>query len=85
MLLYVLICLCLALLGVAGLQFLYMFYLDRIDAERKKRLHELEHNCRDLLYRLGEAETRIEEQQALLDSYYEDSDREVWADVLEDR
>lgn len=85
MLLYVLICLCLALLGVAGLQFLYMFYLDRIDSERKKRLHELEHNCRDLLHRLEEAEGRLEEQQELLDSFYEDTDREVWADVLEDR
>ena len=42
MLVYVLIGLCLSLAGVAGLQLMYMLYSDRVDKERKKRVHELE-------------------------------------------
>lgn len=86
MLLYVLICLCLALAGIAGLQFTYTFYLDRLDRERKKRLHELEAACRRLSLRLEEAELRIARQDELLAVYYQDreEDEEAWADVLED-
>jgi hypothetical protein len=86
MLLYVLICLCLALTGIAGLQMTYMFYLDRIDKERKKRLHELEHQCKVLSARLKEAQAQIEEQGELLKGFYEEyEDDELWADVIEDR
>jgi hypothetical protein len=86
MLVYVLICLCLALAGVAGLQLTYMFYLDRLDRERKKRLHELERRCRKLSDRLAAAEARIEEQEILIDSYQtiHEAD-EHWADVLDER
>jgi hypothetical protein len=62
MLYYVLIGLCLALTGVAGLQMTYLFYLDRVDRERKKRLVELEHRCRDMSAKLEAARNRIEEQ-----------------------
>ena len=37
MLYYVLIGLCFSLIGVAALQFMYMFYID-LDRERKKRI-----------------------------------------------
>ncbi len=84
MLLYALICLCLALLGVAGLQFLYMFYIERLDRERKKRLHELEVRCRNLTARLEEAEQRIARQQDLINEFYEESGEEVWADVIDE-
>ena len=36
MLLYILICVALTLAGVTGLQFTYMFYLERIDARTAK-------------------------------------------------
>lgn len=86
MLLYILICLSLSLAGVAGLQFLYLFYLDRIDKERKKRIHELEIQCKSLTYRLRQAEARIEQQTEALNSFYEDEEgEEAWADVIEDR
>jgi uncharacterized membrane protein len=39
---YVLIGLSLSLACVAGLQFFYMLYLERISDERKKRISELE-------------------------------------------
>ena len=85
MLLYVLIGLSLALAGVSGLQLTYMMYLDRIDRERQKRIHELEVKCRSLSRRLEEAEVRIIEQRRLLDEAYAEFDEEAWADVIEDR
>lgn len=84
MLLYALICLSLALVGVAGLQFMYLFYLDRIDQERKKRIYELEHQCRHLTARLEEAETRIAEQEAMVQLTAPESE-EAWADVIDER
>lgn len=86
MLYYVLIGLCLALVGVAGLQFMYMFYIDRLDRERKKRLVELEHRCKDLSLRLAEAEFRIAEQNEIIaaPNVYESQGEEAWADVIEE-
>jgi hypothetical protein len=86
MLYYVLICLCLVLTGVAGLQLSYMFYLDRLDKERKKRLQELERRCKILSKRLEDAEAKIELQEAVLDTFYEDKEMEsdeVWADIID--
>ena len=83
MLSYVLIGLSLALTGVAGLQLMYMFYLDRIDKERKKRVAELERRCRSLTRRLEDAERRIEQQDEMIATLYEE-DNESWADVLDD-
>lgn len=88
MLYYALICLALALTGVAGLQMSYMFYLDRLDQDRKKRLRMLERRCKTLTLRLEQAERRIEEQEDLLRTAYFDDDNddaEVWADVIDDR
>ncbi len=42
MMIYVLIGLSLSLASVAGLQFFYMAYLERLDREHKKRIRELE-------------------------------------------
>lgn len=88
MMMYVLIGLSLSLLGVAGLQFFYLAYLERIERERKIRLVELEHKCRYLTTRLKDAERQIAEQYELIDAIYEEDeieDDEVWADVIEDR
>jgi hypothetical protein len=85
MLLYVLICISLTLVGVAGLQFTYMFYLERIDAERRKTVALLERKCRNLTDRLREAEQKIEEQQRQLETAYPELDDEVWADVIDER
>ncbi|MER3430886.1 MAG: hypothetical protein C4325_04395 [Blastocatellia bacterium] len=85
MLIYALITLCLALTGVAGFQLAYMFYLDRLDRERKARLHELEVRCRNLAERLADAESQIESQRELIDALYCDlEDSETWAEILED-
>ena len=86
MLMYALICLSLALVGIAGLQFTYLFYLDRVDKERKKLIHDLEVECRRLSERLSRAEATIADQKRLLEMRrIEFEDGEVWADVIEDR
>jgi hypothetical protein len=86
MLLYALICLCLALVGVSGLQFMYLFYVERIEGERRKRIHELEVTARQLRLDLAEAEHRIELQRKLLAdaASLTDEQGEVWADVIEE-
>jgi hypothetical protein len=86
MLIYILITLCLALTGVAGFQLTYMFYLDKLDKERKKRIHDLELKCKNLSARLSDAEERLEQQSRMLDALYNDmDDAEHWADVIDDR
>jgi hypothetical protein len=86
MLLYVLIGLCLSLAGVAGLQLMYMFYLDRLDKERKKRLHELEIEYKKLSARLAEAESELEIKNDMLAvAYPEYEDEEAWADLIDER
>jgi len=87
MMLYVLICLCLALLGVAGLQFFYLFYLERIDDQRKKRLYELEHLSSHLTQRLEEAERRLAAQEEIIKSFSDDQEQEdeAWADLIEEQ
>lgn len=86
MLVYALIFLCLSLAGVTGVQMMYMFYIDRLDKQRKKRVHELEMQCRSLTRHLREAEERIEEQDEVLDSLSSGTgEEEAWADLLDDR
>lgn len=86
MLLYVLICLCLSLAGVAGLQLMYMFYLDRMDRERKKRLHQLEVECRNLASQLATAESELRMKNEMLASAFPElEEEEVWADLIDER
>jgi hypothetical protein len=85
MLMYALICLSLALLGIAGLQFTYLFYLDRVDKERKKLIHQLEVECRRLSTRLADAEARVAEQDLLLNKLLVETNDELWADIIEER
>ena len=89
MLLYGLICLSLSLAGIAGLQFFYMAYLERVDRERKKRVKHLEQHCKYLTSRLKDAEAQINEQTDFIEAIYEEfeseDEEEVWADVIEDR
>lgn len=84
---YVLICLCLSLAGVAGLQFFYMAYLERINNDHKKRVITLERTVRSLSRRLRETEESMSERFELIEAVREDAENEeeVWADVIEER
>ena len=84
MMVYFLILICLVLTCIAGLQMAYMFYLDRLDKDRKRRLRHLERRARTLQRRLEEARATIESQEALLEAAYGPQDDEVWADVIDD-
>ena len=84
---YVLIGLSLSLAGVAGLQFFYLVYMERIDREHKKRIHELERRTKYLSNRLHHAEQQIAEHNDVLESIFDgfgEDEEEVWADVLEE-
>ncbi len=86
MMLYVLIGLSLSLAGVAGLQLFYMIYMERVDREQKKRIHELERHCISLSNRLYDAEQQLSEQSDVLESIFDDftEEGEVWADLIEE-
>jgi hypothetical protein len=85
MLTYVLIGLCLVLVGITGLQFTYLAYIDRIYRERRKYLKGLEHKYAELSARLEHAERRVAEQDAQLERLYPGMTEEAWADVIDDR
>jgi hypothetical protein len=83
---YALICLSLSLVGTAGLQFFYLTYLERMNREHKKRIHELERRTRFLSERLDQAERQIAENAEQHDEdVTESEDEEIWADVIDDR
>jgi hypothetical protein len=84
MMMYVLICLSLTLAAVAGLQFLYMAFLKRMEGVHKKEIVELERKNKYLQFRLEDAEREIASQHKLLEVVY-DENEEVWADVIDDR
>jgi hypothetical protein len=79
---YALIGLSLVLVGIAGLQFAYLFYIDRVYRERQKYLHDLELRHRDLNAQLIAARERIAEQDELLGTA---NLNEEWAEVIEER
>jgi len=85
MMLYVLIGLSLSLAGVAGLQFFYLIYLERINNEQKKRIYELERRSKYVSKRLDEAEQQIVQQKEILETVFDEYEEVVWADVIEDR
>ncbi len=86
MLMYALIGISLILVGVVGLQFSYMFYIDRVYRERRKYLQALEHKYSAVSNKLEIAERRVAEQDELLATLNSDSckDDEIWADVIGD-
>ena len=82
MLFYALIGISFVLLGITGLQFTYMFYLDRLHVERKKYLRELESKNAKLTTQLADAEKRIDMIEAAYPGMKKDD--EVWAEVIEE-
>lgn len=86
MLMYFLIGLSLVLVGIVGLQFSYLFYVDRLYRDRRTYLRGLERRHARLAERLEAAERRIADQNDLLEAIYPElgRDEEVWAEVIED-
>jgi hypothetical protein len=85
----VLIGIALSLLGVAGLQFLYLSWLEQVNRSNKKRITELEHRCMYLNDRLFESELDVKNHAAVLAENNltlepDEEIDEVWADVIID-
>ena len=88
MMMYVLIGLCLVLTGLAGLQFSYLFYMDRMVRERKRYTAGLEARYARLRDELAATQEKLEEREALLMDHCPElleADDESWAEVIEDR
>ena len=87
MFMFALIGLSLVLLGIAGLQFSYLFYIERLYRERQKYVQLLEHKNARLSDDLDAAKARIREQSELIASMCPESivEDEAWADLIEDR
>lgn len=86
MLVYALIGVCLVLVGVAGLQFTYLFYVDRMYRERRRYLADLEKRYSRISERLEAAEARLAETTELLETLHPElRDDDAWADVIEER
>ncbi len=86
MLMYALIGISFVLVGVAGLQFTYLFYIDRVYRERKQYLQKLEKKCAILSKKLELTEQRLAEKEEILAVLASDAskDDEAWADVIGD-
>jgi len=84
LLLYVLICLSLSLTGVAGLQMMYMFYMETVDRQRRKRLLELEHECKSLRRELLDAESKIAELDRHRTTSITSPEDSYWAEVIDE-
>lgn len=83
MLMYTLIGLCLVLTGIVGLQFTYMFWVERLYGERRKYTRDLEHKYSELTIKLDAANQRIDQQNKVLGNLGTEED--AWADVIEER
>jgi hypothetical protein len=86
MLMYTLICLLFVLIGITGFQFVYMFYFDRLDRERKQYVRSLERRSAKLLERLKQAEARVAAQDETISRHMSEhlNEDETWADVIEE-
>ncbi len=88
MTMYVLIGIALSLLGVAGLQFMYLSWLEQVNRSNKKRITELEHRCMYLNDRLFQSELDVKNHADILAennlTINDVETDEVWADVISD-
>ena len=80
--LYVVICIALSMAGVAGLQFFYLAYLEKVSKHQKRRLAELERQSAVLYHRLQDAERQLSSYQDL--AAEEVVEEEVWSEIIED-
>jgi hypothetical protein len=82
---FLLIGLVLVLVGVSGLQFSYMFYVDRLNRARSRHLRDLERRCLRLTESLDAARSTIAERDDLIRRYFADGaeGEDVWAEVID--
>ena len=83
--LYVVICLAMSMAAVAGLQFFYLAYIEKVMRQHKRRVGELERQNRVLYHRWQDAERTLTGFQNLEAEAVEIIEEEdVWAEIIED-
>jgi prolyl oligopeptidase PreP (S9A serine peptidase family) len=80
--LYVVICIALAMAGVAGMQFFYLAYMERIVNQQKKRVTELERQNAVLYHRWQDAE-RVAAHYQDLEAEVVEEEEEVWSEIID--
>lgn len=83
MLTFAIICLAFTLIGVVGLQFTYLFYVDRINKSQKRHIKQLERRIASLRTKLTDADRVIDEYYETLAAanIYTDTEPE-WDDII---
>ncbi len=86
MLMSFLIGLLFVLIGTTGLQFFYLFYVDRLNRERRNYIKSLERRNRVLTAELGMASSKLAEREKMLvtANLMNDVSEEIWDEVIED-
>ncbi len=67
----------LALACVAGMEFVYLRFMDAMNRQYKRRIHELERQKAELERELRSLEAALEEQE-------EAEEEEVWPEMIDD-
>jgi hypothetical protein len=78
---FLLIAISLTLTVVAGVFFLYLMYLERIERSHKKYIRELEDQITELSRQLNESETK---SPISADPHGLPDEDDIWADVIEE-
>lgn len=82
--LYVVICIALAMAGVAGMQFFYLAYMERVINQQKRRITELERQNAVLYHRWQDAE-RVATHYDDLEAQVVEEEEEIWSEIIEDK
>lgn len=83
MMLYVVICIALAMAGVAGMQFFYLAYMERVCKQHQRRVKELERQNALLYHRWQDTERALAGYEDLAAEEIAEEE-EVWSEIIED-
>ncbi len=83
MMLYVVICIALAMAGVAGMQFFYLAYMERVGRQHQRRIKGLERQNALLYHRWQETERALAGYEDLAAEEVVEEE-EVWSEIIED-
>ncbi len=86
MAIYVLLGLSFSLVGVVGLQFFYLTYVEWLRNEQIKRIKELERRTKYLENKLDQSKQKLDHQSNFINSLQNEliNEKDLWAEVIED-
>ena len=78
------ICIALVMAGVAGMQFFYLAYMERVSKQQKRRIKELERQNAVLYHRWQDTERILAAYQELEAEELIEEEEEIWSEIIED-